>query len=541
MNDHSKHHDTILRSLALLCAVSLTACGVGGDDPDSSWRMFPSPEPLPIDTGATGIYGTTGGTGGDTGTAGGTTGDSSTGGSETTFGGGTMGGTTWGETDNPSTGEVPGATWGGTTGGGGDTGGETGGSSGAESGGGETGGESGGGESGGGSGGESGGGESGGGESGGGTGGESGGGESGGGTGGESGGGESGGGGTGGDSWGTTGGYDTGGYDTGGYDTGGYDTGGYDDGGDDGGTGGGGCPTKFVRAPRATSTAHIESFNGVTAALALLGQQPWKTAYDLFGNEYAVALTALIVGLAASANPTPPASFNNLAYGNKWGPWKTSKEYRGFLDEFPFQIHCNAGTNTLQARPGTAGTSIFDYVEDASLQYSYGYTRLPGPFGPSFQAAEPHGTTPLINVINYGDRTGGQINKCVTHKSYYASRVGLAERTAAFAVLMYDAPFIWEDLTSTVCCNGSYEVNLRSSHFPTQSLYLNFDRTSISWQSKLAQFLISGGTTLNPAGVGLKAAAGPNRNRTGNAKVTNACTGGVVQQYTPTPSVGGLP
>lgn len=318
------------------------------------------------------------------------------------------------------------------------------------------------------------------------------------------------------------------------------DTGAHATGADDGETddGGGACPTKFVRAPRATSTAHIEPFNGLVAANALLEQEPWKTLHTQLGATYAAALRGLIIGLAASANPTPPASFNNLAYGNKWGPWKASQEYRGYLDEFPFRIHCDVASNTLEKRPGTIGTSVFDYADGASLQVSQGFTRLPGPV---FQNAEPHGTTPLINTLKFGDRGGGRTNQCITHRGYYASRVGAAERQAAFVILGYDAPFIWEDLTSTVCCDDQFEVNLRATHFPTHSLYLNFDRVFITWQMNLAMFLISGGTTLNPVGVGLMAGAGPNRNRTGDARVIDACTGALLQEYDPTPSVGGLP
>jgi hypothetical protein len=353
-------------------------------------------------------------------------------------------------------------------------------------------------------------------------------------------------------------GYGSGSYGSGSYGSGGSDAGDTDGGGGDtdgGGTGGSGgsgdggvgdegggddgggaaCPNHWVRAPRATSTAHIEPFNPLTAANALLAQDPWKTASEvpLVGGDYANALRAIIAGLALSANTTPPASFNNGAYGNRWGIWKNSQEYRGFLDIFPFRVYCTSATGTLAVKPGAAAGTTADYSEDVSMQMSYGYTKLPT----HFQAAERHGTTPIVNKMTFGDRTGARTNQCLTHTGYYASRVGQPERVAGIAVLLYDAPFIWQRVESTACCDGTYEVNLRASHFPTQSLYLNFDRTMIRWQTRLAQFLISGGTTLNPVGVGNLAAAGTPTARNGSAKVTDACTGAVTQQYTPNPSI----
>ncbi len=310
-------------------------------------------------------------------------------------------------------------------------------------------------------------------------------------------------------------------------------------GGDTGGGDTGGppavCPTHWAQAPRATSTAHIDGFNPLPEVAAMIAVAPWaaRAANPATGPAFVGKLTGLITALAASANPAPPATFSPNAFGNGFAPWRNSKEYRGYIDMAQFRIRCDSKTGKLVARQGTPGNKVGDFIENQKLWSSYGYTRLPGPV---FLGGEPPAVKPWTNVVAFGDAAGGNKGSCVTNFGYVAARIGAVQRAAAFPVLGFDAPFIWEDLSSTVCCDGNYEVRFTGSHFPTMSLYINYDRIKFIIQTALPTFIASGAPAIGAVGVGTLAGAGPANKVAGKARVIDDCNGQVTQEYTPKPS-----
>lgn len=303
------------------------------------------------------------------------------------------------------------------------------------------------------------------------------------------------------------------------------------------------CPTYWVQAPRAISTAHIAKFNPATVAGFLLKQEPWKTAAAEIPG-FATTFEAMITGLAASANSDPPKSFSSGGiYGVDYPKWIKSKEYRGFLDNAAFKIHCDANTGKLTPKPCEDGTKLSHYYDGAMAKISLGYTKEPGI---GFTPGEPHASGPggkppmpaTKNDIAAGDRAGKNTDKCITHTSYYSSRLANPARTAQAAISQYDAPFIYQELSTTVCCDGTYDVQLKNPVFPTASLYINMDQVAVHGQFRLADFIRSGSLKVEPAGQGPQAPAAPNPlSATGKARKIDACDGTITQEYTPKPSV----
>lgn len=303
------------------------------------------------------------------------------------------------------------------------------------------------------------------------------------------------------------------------------------------------CTRYWVQAPRATSTAHIYKFKAENKSAQLLQQEPWKTAAAIPG--YSTLFKAMVTVLAASANSDPPASFSaGGVYGKNYGAWIRSKEYRGYLDNAAYKISCDVGTSKLTPKKGTDGTNTAHYYQGAAGDWSYGYTKEPGV---GFTAGEPQtagpGGAPAMpsdkNTMSFGDRTGKKTDTCMTHTTYFAARIGNPARAGQQKVTQYDAPFIWQELTSTACCDGTYDVQVKFTHFPTTTLYINMDRHDETIQTKLGEFLRSGTfDKVEAAGVGQKALAHPEPlSATGKGRKIDACTEAVLQQFTPAPSV----
>ena len=305
------------------------------------------------------------------------------------------------------------------------------------------------------------------------------------------------------------------------------------------------CPNYWVKAPEVLSTAHIAGFNPTTVAGFLIKQEPWKTAATELGGAYVTLFKFMIAGLAESANSDPPTSFSSGGmYGKKSGAWVVSKEYRGFMRIAPFKIHCDANTKKLAPKPCTDGKKLSDFYDGAESTIDHGWTKEPlNSFSRGELRTAAPGGTPApgsIKAISAGDRGSNNKDSCVTYTAYFAARIANPLRTAQAVVSLFDAPFIWQDLRSTVCCDGTYDVHMTRSVFPTSSLYVNMDQVAVGGQYRLGDFIRSGGgpPPVHPPGEGFKApaAAGP-LTASGNARKIDACDGSITQQYTPAPSV----
>jgi hypothetical protein len=222
--------------------------------------------------------------------------------------------------------------------------------------------------------------------------------------------------------------------------------------------------------------------------------------FDLTANLPTTAVTALAActALDISANPKPPPStvppfFSDLI---------SSQEYRSLVHVPAVAINCDAN--------GVTNTWMDQTLLRNTIGESAGYTPFRIPLQPTvYHGADTYKGT-LSNLFYANNATlstqAGNTGVVVTYLG--SSRVANEERPPAFALLGYDAPFVYDVVRETINCDGTTQVSVVATNFPTTNLYLNDKLVSYNGQTtRLAEFIKSGGTTLNLPGQG-KFAAG---------------------------------
>ena len=196
--------------------------------------------------------------------------------------------------------------------------------------------------------------------------------------------------------------------------------------------------------------------------------------------------------LDVSANPKPPPS----TVAPFWQDFISSQEYRSFVHVPAVAINCDVN--------GVTSTWMDQTLLQNSIAENPGYTprRIPPP--PAYDPGDKYQGT-LSNLFSANHATlstqAGNTGVVVTYLG--STRVATVERAAAYALLGYDAPFVYDVVRETVNCDGSSHVSVVASNFPTTNLYLNDTLASYNEQTtRLAEFIKSGGTTLNLAGQG---------------------------------------
>ena len=190
-------------------------------------------------------------------------------------------------------------------------------------------------------------------------------------------------------------------------------------------------------------------------------------------------LSTALRGLAGSANyPTPPVS--GLDQADTWRDFVDSKEYRSYSFHRPL-LTCN---DTL------------DHVQTWSSKNTWtsqGYTPIARTFGRG-KVYEPGEGEAKIGA-SCGSKAG-----CVTITLHNKFRIGKPGRMLSVLLLKGDVPYGWTDLECTLCCNGSYTVKYRGSHFPSHYAYVDGTKVGQSTQKNLGVFTFSGAGKEAPGG-----------------------------------------
>lgn len=198
--------------------------------------------------------------------------------------------------------------------------------------------------------------------------------------------------------------------------------------------------------------------------------------------------SVLCAFLDNSANGYPPSNLGGAALQR----FIQGKDYRGYTNLPSYTVTCTNGQVT--AENTTPGSSPFSW--------SLGYTRIKGPHGSLRELAEPY-----TSDNNY-DRTSPTIALSADHSSVSisydaASRIALGERVGNYGLSGYDAPFIWDNITETIGCDGTQLTTVENTVFPTTDIYVDGAEVRYEKQSSdIASFIKEGGTVLNPVGYG---------------------------------------
>ncbi len=277
----------------------------------------------------------------------------------------------------------------------------------------------------------------------------------------------------------------------------------------------------LVQGPKFKMVNHIRDFavGGSGAGGAFDDYFLTEPVLTTFGNlslnnpaqaaVYAANAKAHLDGLQKSSNAEPPWHFkgNGNEYirgvwrpGIPWNDFRNTEEYRGFINMDQFTLVCDSTGNLVNRNPAPTGL-ISDYT-DAKLNRSHGFTKIPGTFGLAFISGEPM-TAPIASPVNEAwiDRTTPG-DECIVWKAQIYARIGNPARAAVWALLGFDAPFVFLKARYKLCCSGNYEIKMSASHFPTTSVYLNDLFQFEHPQTKLGRFIVSGGGVLNAAGTG---------------------------------------
>jgi len=211
------------------------------------------------------------------------------------------------------------------------------------------------------------------------------------------------------------------------------------------------------------------------------------------------ALDSFCYILGDTSNDPAPADLT----GSRWGDFRQSKEYRGYIWLGPMTVHCSGGRGT----PDQA---------DLNLELNPGWTKMQlGLGGASIRHYDPGEVyRPWIKSSYIAPHTIHDGSEVVV-EAREAQRIATSERITSYKYIGFDAPFIFVDLSETVSCTtGSVRILVKRSLFPTMNLYVN-DHLADTQQPKvgaggdLARFFVGGGPWVTPIGTGHLASAGP--------------------------------
>jgi hypothetical protein len=165
----------------------------------------------------------------------------------------------------------------------------------------------------------------------------------------------------------------------------------------------------------------------------------------------------LVLGIAATANPTPPPFF---ATRGTFGAFDASKQHRGWILIEP-SIKCCDG-DIIDDIPGfTHDPGWTPFLGIGVLRTPYGYGLFPKQ---QFSKAENHPQT----GVTYSDS-----GSCRTYTAFGASRVGpwfgagMRAATGGFPV-----PWITRRIYYTICCDGRVSIEYAGSFFPSHRAYV---------------------------------------------------------------------
>jgi hypothetical protein len=217
----------------------------------------------------------------------------------------------------------------------------------------------------------------------------------------------------------------------------------------------------------------------------------------LHGPTGVASATAACGALWFSQNDTPASSMSSRS---TWTSFVASDNYRSFVAIPSVSARCTGGVLT--------GVRV-----DGHEQHSLGYTKVMIP---------PTPATPGITVYDKADRyyprrnhgrgsflderlvvSRGQHSVVISYGQ--ASRIanGTLGRSASYALLRYDAPFIWSDITETISCASGWTIRVARSNFPTAGVYENNRLIHTSAQtSDIAAFVEHGGRKFHRDGAG---------------------------------------
>lgn len=236
---------------------------------------------------------------------------------------------------------------------------------------------------------------------------------------------------------------------------------------------------RTLTAPRIQLTAHIRDFSPGDYQRELDAHP--GIDHGLFRR---LAQKAALQVIRTSANREPPQAMD----AKSWDRFRESGEHRGYVDAVGFSITCEGNTVTKTTPP---------FVET-----SPGYTKEPlGGFTLGEELITAEGFTPGTSVETSDDAT------CATAYVRQGSRMHEGARSQNRLAFGYDAPFIWSNVSQTLCCDERSSVDVLTSAFPTHRLYVDGTLISDTQQRGWADFIVAGGREHNAAGYGFLAPA----------------------------------
>lgn len=201
-------------------------------------------------------------------------------------------------------------------------------------------------------------------------------------------------------------------------------------------------------------------------------------------DERALAACGFLVG---ASNPDPPADLQ----GPRWERFVSGTEFRGFVHLPSFKVTCTAGLVTKVEQQGTFGVSP-------------GWTPILFPTRPGrlvYEKAEPYRGDPGFNQSTPSISGSGQASVIISARG--AARIATAARLGQYAILQYDAPYIWTATHVKVGCDGEVIAVTGHSGIPRVAAYVDDRQVAITTQSTdLPGFIKAGGRRPSPAGQG---------------------------------------
>lgn len=226
----------------------------------------------------------------------------------------------------------------------------------------------------------------------------------------------------------------------------------------------------WLRGPVALQVSWIDNMGAGDIAIGVRSvSQAYMRRFKL--PPPPITISALVGGLAASANPAPPGGFN----GRSFRIWDAAKEHRGWTQVQP-TIRCCGGK--------------VDRVRHARFKDDVGWTPWP-----------------LPRSMSRGDRGPGRRSgfrpsggACQTLSILASGRLAMTENAMQAATTLQMAPYISRRIEYTICCDGTVTVSFAGSYFPSHEAYLgdwNTSVGSVGWRrqdaSRLGEFMWSTG------------------------------------------------
>lgn len=192
--------------------------------------------------------------------------------------------------------------------------------------------------------------------------------------------------------------------------------------------------------------------------------------------------------LLASANPNPPASFDN----HGWKAFEASDQYRAIVHLPPVHVTCSPEGKITAYDQG-------QQVEKG-FEVSPGYT--PSVLRGSFDPAETYQGS-LAGLFNDLDFTVSPNQDFLVVSYLTASRIATTERGVAYKLLGYDAPFVWTVVRERITCS-TYNLVVVNSDFPSTNVYVDDQVKAQLFQTgQVGLFTSSGGKGVyHDAGMG---------------------------------------